>query len=248
MHRIKSFIQKSPLIYQWLKKIYYGFRRIMETYIIGTKIQEWIWKTRHLYKGVNWARGYCDSINHPHRKILVGRISSYAPFESILEIGCNTGPNLYLLAVSFPNVKFYGLDINHEAIRQGNEWFQRVSVNNVVLSPGRADELGSLSDKSMDVVFTDSTIMYIGPDKIHRVIEGMMRIARKALVFNEHHLGPNFENGKECFYYDGHWVYDYEAVLRKYVSSRDIKVSKLPEGAWDDVGWKRFGAIIEVKL
>jgi ubiquinone/menaquinone biosynthesis C-methylase UbiE len=220
----------------------------MEEYIIGTKIQEWIWKTRHLYKGVNWARGYCDSTDHPHRQILVGRISSYAPFESILEIGCNTGPNLYLLAIRFPNVKFHGLDINHEAIKKGKEWFERVSLNNVVLSLGRADELGRFSDKSMDVIFTDSTMMYLGPDKIHKVIEGMIRIARRVLVFNEHHTGLHCEKGKEYFYFDGHWVYDYEAVLRKHVSSKDIKISKLPEGAWDDVGWKRFGAIIEVKL
>jgi ubiquinone/menaquinone biosynthesis C-methylase UbiE len=220
----------------------------METYIVGTKVQEWIWQTRHIYKGDDWATGYCGTINHPHRQILVGRISSYAPFGRILEIGCNTGPNLYLLAVKFPQAKFYGIDINPEAVRKGNEWFEKLSVKNIVLSLGRADQMDGFSSKSMDVVFTDSTLMFIGPDKIYRVIGGMIRVARKALVFNEHHLEPKVGNERECFYDYGHWIYDYHTLLEKYVPSKDIRITKLPEGAWDDERWKKFGAVIEVKL
>ena len=250
MSNVKSFLKRWPVSYRLLQKIYYSFRRVIETYILGTKIKEWNWQTKHIFKGRSWTKGYIGSVNHPHRQLLVATISSYAPLESVLEIGCNTGSNLQLLAKNSQNkaIKLYGIDINSQAIKEGKIWLDWAGIKNVQLSVGRADELGRFKDKSIDVVFTDATILYIGPDKIKKVIRETRRITRKALIFNEWHWENNSLKRKEYFWYDGNWVYDYKALLRNIVSLESIKISKIPPEIWGGSGWEEFGAIIEVRL
>ena len=247
MNSIKSFLKRWPLFYDLLQRIYYASRQVIEVHMLGTKVQEWIWKTRHLYKGSGWTNGYCKSISHPHRQFLVHKISSYVPLESILEIGCNTGPNLYLLAKKFPKTKLYGIDINSHAIKEGQEWFEQVGIKDILLSAGKADELECFDDCSIDVVFTDAVLLYIGPDKIEKVIRQIERIARKVLIFNEWHWENNSQKQKH-FYYHGHWVYNYKALLIDYFPADNIKISKLKKDLWVDSGWELFGAIIEVRL
>ena len=123
MRSIKSFLKRWPLFYGLLQRIYYTFRQVIEVHIFGTKVQEWIWKTRHLYKGNNWARGYCTTFNHPHRRMLVKNLNKYCLGRRGLEVGCNSGPNLYLLAGKFPATQFYGIDINASAVKEGRDWF-----------------------------------------------------------------------------------------------------------------------------
>jgi ubiquinone/menaquinone biosynthesis C-methylase UbiE len=195
--------------------------------------------------GSDWAKGHIETLNHPHRPLLAEKILSYAPLQSVLEIGCNAGPNLYLLAQKLPQAELHGIDINPKAIEVGKAWLKQAGISNVRLSIARADRLERFADKSVDLVFSDATLIYIGPDKICNVIKEMARIARKALIFNEWHQ----DNEKNGLYYDGHWVYDYKTLISDCLSSpRQPKVSKIPEDLWGGGGWGEFGAIIEVSL
>lgn len=244
MNSIKSFLRKWPNFYSILQRIYYGFRRFLELHILGTKLQEWIWSANRGKDYVNEGR---ESISHPHRKFLLDKILYYSPFENILEIGCNAGPNLYLFSKQFPHVKLYGIDINGRAIEEGKKHFKEEGISNVSLAVGRADRLASFADKSIDVVFTDAVLMYVGPDKICGVISEMVRIARKAVIFNEWH--HNSINTKRYFYHYGHWVYDYAYLLSSYGSLDSIKTTKIPKEIWGDPGgWEKYGSIIEVEL
>ena len=78
--------------------------------VFGTKIQENYWTNRHFKRGSDWGNlkaseegnewvtGYWDSRHHAHRTLLLEKISEFLPIRSILEIGCNCGPNLFILA------------------------------------------------------------------------------------------------------------------------------------------------------
>ena len=212
---------------------------------MGTKFQELIWKTRHIFRDDRWSQECCETISHPRRQILIERISSYVPFDSILEIGCSSGANLYLLAREYPYVALYGIDINAKAIKEGNVYLRQQGITNVKLIVSRADELKRFNDKTIDIVFTDSTLMYIGVDKIKKVIEEMKRVSCKGLLLSEWH---SEDNSRAHFWYDGHWVYNYKGLLAKYFHSDIITVSRHPEDLWDDEAWRRFGSIIEVRL
>jgi len=242
---IKIFLKRWPKFYHLLQRSYYAFYYFIEVHVFGTKTQEWIWKTRHIFKSNKWTQECIETRNHPHRHILLERISSFVPIKGIMEIGCNSGANLYLLAKEYPEVKLCGIDINAKAIKEGNTYFKQKGITNVTLFVHKADKLKQFADKSIDVIFTDATLMYIGPDKIRKVIDEMKRISCKGLIFNEWHYE---DYSREYLWYYGHWIYNYKSLLADYFSSDNIRISRHPEGLWNDENWSKFGSIIEVRL
>lgn len=204
---------------------------------MGTRLQEWVWRSRHLYRR-GWARGYLATIDHPHRVQIVEAVAAFQP-DSVLEIGCASGANLACLRRCLPNARLHGLDINSEAIRIGRAFF--AADRTVEMSVGHADRLTVFADQSQDVVLSDAVLMFVAPDRIHRVLAEMIRVARKGLVLNEYHaageLRGHFDGGR--------WVYDLSGILRQLVpgSARiDTRVSAFTGGLWD-----RYGTLITVR-
>ena len=234
--RIKKILKDYPRLYNFTQKLYWKVQ-IVRANIFGTSLIEKKW--------INRSPSELSQIYHPHRKFLVDKISLLNP-QSILEIGCGWGPNLFLLAEKFPNIKIVGIDINLNEIKQGQEFFKNKGVRNIELKEGKADELFQFSDKSFDIVLTDAVLMYLGPDKIERVIKEMIRIAKKALVLVEWHI---FSEGKDI--YDPHigvWKRDYLSLLNKFFPKEKIFLTKITEKLWPDEDWTKFGYLIEVKL
>ena len=258
---IKHLLEKMPALYRFIEKGYtYSMLRFryLKYLLSGTEAMEREWATRHLREvererddwgkvSDDWIEGYRDSLEHPHRSFLIENISKFNP-SSILEIGCNCGPNLYLLAKKFPDAEIRGIDINPIAVQKGNEWFAEEGISNVKLSVGKADELGQFQDKSFDVVFTDAVLIYMGPDKIKEVMKEMVRIARHALILVEwHSFEPNHNDpyGLGVYHY-GNWKRDYVALLKQFIPEEEIYVTKITEDIWPDKNWKEVGAVIEV--
>lgn len=246
---LKSAFKRWPRFYELLKKTRSSVSRV-QRYLLGTKVDERYWAVRHLRKGDDWgnqegdwARGYWDSRNHAHRSFLIERICRLSP-SSFLEIGCNSGPNLYILAKRFPDAEIRGIDINSRAVQKGNEWFTQEGISNVKLLVGKADDLRQFQDKSFDVVFTDAVLIYIGPDKIKKVMQEMLRVTSKALIFLEWHCFDS--KCSPLGDYIGHWVRDYAALLKEFVPENKIKITKMPEEMWPDKNWQNAGAVIEV--
>jgi len=261
--QLKHLLKKIPTLQRFASRGYASTRlryRYMRYLTSGTKAMEMEWATRHLREcererddwgnGSNdWIKGYCDSLDHPHRSVLVETISRFNP-SSILEVGCNCGPNLYLLAKRFPDAKIRGIDINPMAVHEGNKWFTQESIPNVRLSVGKADELDQFQDKSFDVVFTDAVLIYIGPDKIKGIMKNAIRITRQALIFMEwHSFKPQLKDPYGLGVYEqGNWKRDYVSLLKQFVPDKEIYVTKISEETWPDENWKRWGAVTEAIL
>lgn len=210
--------------------------------VFGSKIEELYWEFRHIFDK-KWTENYIseESINQPQRKFLIEKISNYYPFNSVLEIGCASGPNLYLLAKKFSEVKFYGIDISKKAIKIGKEYSKEGGIKNIFLSTNKAENLKQFSNKSIDIIFTSAILIYIGPDKISDVIKEILRVASRAIIINEWH-----SNSPKSFY-NGHWIHNYKLLLTKFVSEEKIKFTKLPPELWSG-SWSKYGYIIEVVL
>lgn len=214
--------------------------------MLGTRFQEWRWSVRHILKGQKWAQSYINSLNHPHRVHLIQKIRSHSPLNTALEIGCNAGPNLYLLAKQSPNLKCFGIDINSDAIGQGKKWLTEQHISNINLSVGRADKLSQFQDKSIDIVFTDATLLYIAPDKIKNVLKEMLRVARNAIVLHEFYISK--KEGEPFIYFDAHWIYDYEKIMETMIPPIKPSVTKILSSSWEDKAWQKFGAMIDISL
>ncbi len=235
-------LRKYPALYRLAAKVYFALQPYhLLGMLIGTKAQEQRWARRSI------AAGYWQNREHPSKRFLVDRIAAYAPFASVLEAGCASGPSLYLLAKRFPRAEITGIDINAAAVEYGNRQFTREGITNVKLLADKADRLGRFPDKSFDIVFTNALLIYIGPDKIERVMEDMLRLSRKALVLMECHA---FEPGRDAtgrgFSQDGNWIRDYAALLKRLVPEKSLRISRIPEEVWPVEPWRSFGAVIEV--
>lgn len=232
--------------------------RYLKYLLSGTEAMEKEWATRHLREcererddwgkgGGDWIKSYRDSLDHPHRSVLVETISRFNP-SSILEIGCNCGPNLYLLAKKFSDAEIRGIDINPITVQEGSEWFAQEGIPNVEISVGKADELEQFPDNFFDVVFTDAVLIYVGPDKIEKIMREMIRITRKALILVEwHNFKPNHKDSHVFgIYHLGCWKRDYMSLLKCFLPEENIHITKITEKVWHGKNWKDTGAIIEI--
>lgn len=257
-------LRKWPLLYRLGAAVYSTLQPVhLQELFIGTKAQERKWARRHLHKGRDWnstqhldegdewVTGYWNSLNHSHRAFLLEKIASFSPFSTVLEIECNCGPNLYLMAKRFPDTEIRGIDINPRAVKEGNELFGQEGISNVRLSIGKADELGQFQDKSFDIVFTNSLLMYIGPDKIKQVIQEMVRITRRALILLERHCfqpQPKDPDGLGVYRYSS-WERDYVALLGQFIPQEQMHVAKITEDIWpESPRWQKMGAVVEVVM
>jgi len=233
------------------------------------------WSTRHL-QDEEWIESYWKSRNHPHRSFLVETICKFSPISSVLEIGCASGPNLYRIAKKLPYAKIRGIDINPMAVQKGNELFEQEGFSNVRLEASRAQNLERFQDKSFDVVFTDAVLIYVSPNEIRQVIREMLRVGRvlvlnewhifdrwSALFLNTYYclrmktgkmqlrqrnvtLNCSLVPKSSLGFFVGHWARDYGALFGEFVKREKVHIAKLPKGLWNDKGWQRWGAMIEV--
>lgn len=243
MEKLKQAIKRWPSAYTKLQRLYYCLLYFGERSVLGTRIHEWTWRYLHKFSMEELRK----SAAHPHRGFLISRIEKHGPFRNALEIGCNAGQNLLLLARKFPQAEFHGIDINPRFIEAGKNWLASEGVTNVSLEVGRADCVDDFGDRSFDVVFTDATLMYIGPDKIGEVLRQMKRVTRNAVLLNEWHLErPN--SWDSSLWYDLHWVHNYRILLEGLVSADKVSVTKLPKDLWGGGGWEEYGTLVEVDL
>jgi len=225
-----------------IKSVLRKIKRLADK-IFGTKTDELFWKFRHIFDR-KWPESYIskESIFHPHRKFLIKKISAYFPFENVLEIGCASGPNLYLLAKKFPKAKFYGIDISKKAIKTGQNYFQKENIKNIFLKVGKAEDLKRFQDKGIDIIFTDASLIYIGPDKINLVLKELIRVARNVIILCEQHTdSPNS-------LYKDKWIHNYRLLFGALLPDRNIEVEKIKDNFWGGEDWLRYGAIIKVYL
>ena len=261
---LESRLRRWPLLYRLGAVIYSTLQPVhLQELFIGTKAQERKWARRHHHKGSDWENaqrlgdgrewvaGYWGSRNNSHRAFLLEKIAAFSPFSTVLEIGCNCGPSLYPIAKRFPDVEIRGIDINPGAVKKGNELFGQEGLSNVKLSVGKADELGQFQDKSFDIVFTNSLLMYIGPDKIKQVIREMVRITNRALLLMERYCfqpACKDPDGLGVYRYCA-WERDYVALLSQFVPREQIHITKISKGIWpESPRWEEVGAVIEVVI
>jgi len=201
----------------------------------GTKKNEKYWKERQ----IDWKTGYWTP-EHPHREMIIKALGRFN-FGSVFEIGCASGANLQRIHQAYPQTQFGGMDINAEAIALAKQLLPQAQI----LDVGQADDI-YFSDKSIDVILTDATLIYIDRDKIDKVMKEITRIARNGIVLCEFHsqswwrrLGLRFVSHLNA--------YDYEKLLDKY-DCYDIQFTKIPADIWPVLPWMEFGWIISARI
>ncbi|KKT89072.1 MAG: Methyltransferase type 12 [Candidatus Jorgensenbacteria bacterium GW2011_GWC1_48_8] len=208
--------------------------------VLGTTSDLLFWRFRHFIDR-RWPENYVSkqSLAHPHRSLLVEKISKYNP-QNALEIGCASGPNLILLSRKLPQAKFSGIDLSGSAIQTGKKYLELQKIKNVELRVGNVLNLKNIPDKSFDVVFTDAVLIYVGKNKIKGVLRELARIAKYAVILVEWNSVKDWE-------YLGHWAYNYETLFKEIAPAAKVTLTKFTEDVWPGE-WSKHGGIVEVKF
>ena len=184
------------------------------------------------YEKKNWLDDYTESVKHPHRAMITEVMSSWEAkhgiaLESVLEIGCNTGPNLALIKRNFPDVHVTGIDANPFAIEIAKKNIDGIFFVNDLT------KVGQFAPK-FDVVICDAVLMYIKPKEIDEVIDMLSMNCTKILILFEWNALSYYGAIK-----DYHWARDYKEHLIK--RGFNVVKKKLTKKEWQSKNWQKNG-------
>lgn len=204
------------------------------------------WKNWWTHRQIDWKKHYLVSFNHPHRKVISAALRLF-PWLSLFEIGVGGGANLVRIVKDFPGRQVGGADINKDAIALCEETFK-----GGYFKVGSGDDL-MISDKSVDVILTDMTLIYISPLKIDKYLSEIKRLARDYVVLCEFH-STSWWNRWALYLNEGYYAHNYRKRLQK-LEFNDILEYKLKPEDWPEEDGtaghepqKTFASIIIAKV
>jgi hypothetical protein len=185
--------------------------------LIDTK-QALRWDMKYLLGRINTFDGTAAMA---HRKVLCDAVLELGG-ESICELGCGRGVNLYLLSQR-GLADLCGIERSVFAVYQGRAEMRKRNAAVKLFQ-------GTLPQKA-DIVMADGLLMYIRPGRVREIIETMFAAARKAVVISAWH-------GEDQQLSEFEWVHDYAKLLP---SNSDFR--PYPNGTWLEPRWKKYGMI-----
>lgn len=193
------------------------------------------WKNRK----IDWKQAYQSTWNHPHRSLIVHMIRN-VPFISLWEVGVGGGANLIKIMNELPGKQLGGSDVSEDAIQACRNVFQ----NGLFHVESGNDMM--MSDKSVDVVLSDMTLIYVDPFKIDSYLKEFKRVGRNYIILCEFHSTSWWKRQKARL--GGYHVYDYKKRLEK-LGYYDIMCQHIPEAYWPGTDNNtEFRTIISAKI
>ncbi len=116
-----------------------------------------------------------------------GRILSEFPLSNVLEVGCNVGPNLELLASHLPERDVFGVDINENALKEVRS---RLPGVNALWSPARTLPF---RDSHFDMVFTTGVLIHQPPETLPLVMAEIVRCSKRYVLCGEYYASKPVE-------------------------------------------------------
>jgi len=228
-----------------MRKLVRSLQEILERSPAGSRLQEILWSTRHLYK-YKWASNFLKTINHAHRTQIVESMLSFGiQNPTILEAGSGPGANLIRLRKAFPLAELIGVDINHQAVKEGRKYFNSQADTKTSLFQGSLSNLSFIERQSIDLILVDAVLMFITPDKIQKVLKELIRSAKTAgsgMVINDYHADGLSSEG---LFVGGRWVHDLVSIINLIAPQAIISVKK---SSFTGGEWDRYGSLIEVRF
>lgn len=224
----------------------YWLLHSMSRSLLGSVIDEYRFRHRD---SADVHLGF-SNLTLPHRewfadRILMGLDANQGKPLHLVEVGCGWGPNLAVLARRAPMLGLVGVDISPTSILEGQKRLTELGLSEITLVEMQGDDLSSFANAYADVVFTDAMLLYVGPDKINRVVREMLRVASSRLVMLEMHDQGATDQGRHTR--DG-WVRDYAALLGPLVGDAAVRLERMPPELRAAGRWPKYGTLIEVDL
>ncbi|HEY0301293.1 MAG TPA: class I SAM-dependent methyltransferase, partial [Rhizomicrobium sp.] len=131
--------------------------------------------------------------------------------NSLLEIGCHVGPNLWAISQARSFDRLAGTDLSPGVLAEAR---RRLAAAGLTpdLALAAADDL-PFADKSFDICLTSVTLVCVGPEAIDASLAELIRVTRQWLVLCE--PWSDAARDRPDYYPETtYWVRNYRALLR----------------------------------
>ena len=252
-----------------------------------TQSNENYWKDRQ----ISWVDHYW-SPDHSHRKEIIKILKKFPvrsvleigcgaganlfnikrEFPEIKVAGCDISEDairtakeqfgqIQVMEDSPKNVAYSEHPAQAEKKAMGDIFINNPHLEDVEFKVGSADALPFHGD-SFDLVLTDAFLIYIGPDKIERILREIRRVGYNKFMFVEFHSTKLWERLFMRYNIRGNpywikklnsnkfqkrssktYVYDYGKLLEED-NFKYIRIMKMSKEMWPGKTWERFGHIV----
>jgi hypothetical protein len=172
----------------------------------------------------------------------------FSRVSTFLELGSNSGIQIFELARLFPECKFVGLDFNLSAVNVANDLAKKSSLSNLNFYKVDLQDLNSLKEyekMQWDVIFTWATLIYIHPTKILPIIDFGVNHS-KVFFLIEQHKKMKFAVKGRLIAGQPTWIRDYVKIVKKLTNKpNQIRVSPVPSEIWNPGGGHAIQIVLE---
>src|SRR3989344_4232986 len=114
------------------------------------------------------------------KKFFKHLLTRYADIQSLLEVGCNIGGNLFILGKIKPELKLFGIEPNRSAVKTAQNL-----IKNAELTRKNASEINEKD--TYDLVFTSGVLIHIGDTDLPKTLTNMYNASKKYLLTIEYY-------------------------------------------------------------
>jgi len=208
--------------------IKYLILNIKKKLLSGPRYKHLYWRFKHLVHP-NWAKVYFDDriLNDGRNRNKLIKFISKLNQNKILEIGCASGANLFLLEEKKKYDQLEGIDISNYCINEGNKILKKYN-SNIVLKQGNAAK-PNYKDKSFDVVFISGVAFDLTDKDLFSTVTQSLRISKKYFILHisNYKLHPSLNIQSKGVLYKNQFLRDYHLFFKENFAKFEKKVIKL---------------------
>lgn len=180
-----------------------------------------------------WVDLYRESARAEYRQPVASALTAVAPFETVLDLGCNCGALMPLILDASPTCQVLGVDLAEVAIAAAKrEWPAHTWVCASIV-----DWLPLMAPfHRVDLVTSGSVLCAVVPSDINAVLDAVVALARRAILLQEPTTTPRYREGESPSGVP-EWRYDY---VTRFAARGWHLVSRV----WQEIETNRPGAVM----
>lgn len=190
----------------------------------GGQAGQW-WRTRD-QADPGLVDYYWQSRTAPARRAIAETIAGLDG-ESLLEVGCHAGANLWAAAQVRPFARLAGTDLSPTVLAEAGRRLAAASLL-VELKTAAATDL-TFDDKSFDIGLTSVTLVCVGQEEIDASLDEIIRVTRQWLVLCEP-WSDEPDDRPDLYPETTYWIRNYRRLLAGRAEL--VAVHHLPREHW----------------
>jgi len=221
--------------------------KVRRFFLLVNPSYDWYgWHTRSLEQ----VREDLFSVTAESKNRYIQTQVDFSVISSFLELGCNSGIQLFGLARKYPNCKFLGIDFNPNAVKVALELVELEGLKNLtfaIVDLQDESSLQSIKETSWGVIFSWASLIYIHPRRIIYLINYCLKKSHCLILIEQHKNMRYFIKGR-LMRKQPTWLRDYSKLVKiAYSGNVSLKVKSIPKQIWSP-GGGGYASQIEVRI